>query len=190
MDRKGKKKRDESCGYILLLKRKWLCKLNYDISLKCVTFLLFRTNLMYVLNMPTPESFFWGCFQRLLDLLLRMSLYLSEFQSKTLQKVRGCPRLRIIICPLFFIKYFLMRCQSSGMQIMPTYPVLNNRERNKCLRITEWLRLEGTSGGLSQAGPPRSYFPGPYPYDFWIPPRMETSQSPWATCVSAWSPTQ
>lgn len=56
-----------------------------------------------------------------------------------------------------------MRCQSSGVQMMPTYPVLNNRRTNKSVSITEWLRLKGTSGGLCEAGPPTAYCPGPFP---------------------------
>lgn len=59
-----------------------------------------------------------------------------------------------------------MRCQASGVEMMLIYPVMNNRGTNRSVRITEMLRLEGTSGGFSPAGPPRAYFSGPYPYDF------------------------
>ena len=57
-------------------------------------------------------------------------------------------------------------------------------------RITEWLRLAGTSGyhlvqTQVQVGSPRASCPVPCPDVFWISPRMETLPPPWPTCASA-----
>jgi len=62
-------------------------------------------------------------------------------------------------------------------------------------RITEWLRLEGTSGGhlvqpFAQARPPRASGPGSCPDGFRMSARMEDLQPPWATCASAQLPSQ
>ena len=43
---------------------------------------------------------------------------------------------------------------------------------------------------LAQAWPPRASFSGLCPHGFWISPRMEAPQPPWATCSSAQSPSQ
>ena len=61
-------------------------------------------------------------------------------------------------------------------------------------RITEWLRWEGTSGGHlvqppAQAGTPRASWRGPCPDDFWVFPKVETPQPPWASSAGAQSPT-
>lgn len=70
-----------------------------------------------------------------------MNLSLSNFKSKTLHTMRYCPRMRII-CYLSSVKYFLMTYQSSGVQMMLSYPV-NRRGTSGWVRITEWLRLGG-----------------------------------------------
>lgn len=70
-----------------------------------------------------------------------MNLSLSNFKSKTLHTMRYWPRMRII-CYLSSVKYFVMTYQSSGVQMMLSYPV-NRRGTNGWVRITEWLRLGG-----------------------------------------------
>lgn len=47
-----------------------------------------------------------------------------------------------------------------------------------------------SSDPLAQAGTSIASCPGPYPYDFWRPPRKETPQPLWKTYSSALSPTQ
>lgn len=60
------------------------------------------------------------------------------------------------------------------------------------LRITDWLMLEGTSGGHqvhppAQPGPPRTSFPGPCPDTFWVSPRTEMDMSMSVLCWGAQS---
>lgn len=62
-------------------------------------------------------------------------------------------------------------------------------------RVTEKLRLDGTSGDHlvqhpAQVGPPRATCSRPCPDDFWIPSRMDTPPSLWAASASAWSASQ
>ena len=81
-------------------------------------------------------------------------------------------------------------CRSSGVQMMLSYPLLNNRGTSRWMRITEWLQLDRTSGGHPQAGPPRACCPGLCPDSFWLSARVEASQSPWAACCTIWSLSQ
>lgn len=60
--------------------------------------------------------------------------------------------------------------------------------------ISEGLRLvlplKITWSAFPQAGPCRASCPGPCPDSFLVSPRMENPSPPWATCASAWSPSQ
>jgi len=62
-------------------------------------------------------------------------------------------------------------------------------------RITEQLRLKGTSGGhwshpAAQRGPRGAGCPGPCPDYFSISPRMKTPQPLWEICARVQSPSQ
>lgn len=163
-----------------------LCKLNYDISLKCVTFLLFRTYLMYVLSMSTPESLFWGCFQRLLDVKNELIFIKITEQSTAYSERLSKIEKNYVFCSSLNIFWWDVNLQACRWCLLILCWITEGQ-------IKVWESQSGwgwmTSGGLSQAGPPRAYFL-PHIHDFWIPPRMEIAQSPWATCVSAWSPTE
>lgn len=60
-------------------------------------------------------------------------------------------------------------------------------------RVMEQLRLQGTFQDhliwpLHNAGTARAGCSGPHPAGFWVLPRTETPQPPWATCSSVQSP--
>lgn len=62
----------------------------------------------------------------------------------------------------------------------------------KAERYTEWLRWDGTSGDylVQPTYSSRARCPGACPDGFWVPPRMEAPQTPWANCARSQQPAQ